>query len=259
VALIEHADVRRMLLAQKAYAEGALALTLYCARLIDEQATAPDEALRLQSRQLLDLLTPVAKSWPSQWCLVANDLAIQVHGGYGYTRDYNVEQFYRDNRLNPIHEGTHGMQALDLLGRKLRIHDGAALQLLQARIDACLQRCAAVPQLADDANRLRAALASVLRVTRALLAESDPELRLANAAPYLEAFGHLVVGWLWLEQACVAQAALARAGAHDLGFYDGKMRACGYFMRWELPRISAWLAVLDPIDPSCLRMPDNAW
>ena len=117
VPLIEHTDVRRMLLAQKAYVEGGLALILYCARLVDEEKTAETTEAKTSATLLLDILTPIAKSWPSQWCLEANNLAIQIHGGYGYTREYGVEQLYRDNRLNPIHEGTHGIQALDLLGR----------------------------------------------------------------------------------------------------------------------------------------------
>ena len=116
--IIEHADVRRMLLAQKSYVEGALALELYCARLLDEQRPPGRRGPRAHGL-LLDVLTPITKSWPSQWCLAANDLAIQVLGGAGYTREYDVEQHYRDNRLNPIHEGTHGIQALDLLGRKM--------------------------------------------------------------------------------------------------------------------------------------------
>ena len=115
VRIIEHADVKRMLLAQKAYCEGALALELYCARLVDEQHTA-DAATADDARLLLEVLTPIAKSWPSEWCLEANSLAIQIHGGYGYTRDFPVEQYWRDNRLNMIHEGTHGIQAMDLLG-----------------------------------------------------------------------------------------------------------------------------------------------
>jgi len=127
VPIIAHADVRRMLLAQKAYVEGGLALTMYCARLVDEQNTAADADARARAHLLLELLTPVAKSWPSQWCQEANSLAIQVHGGYGYTRDYPVEQFYRDQRLNPIHEGTHGIQGLDLLGRKVRMEGGRAM------------------------------------------------------------------------------------------------------------------------------------
>jgi alkylation response protein AidB-like acyl-CoA dehydrogenase len=127
--LIEHADIRRMLLAQKAYVEAGYALCLYCARLVDEQRVGQSEQAIQEAGLLLDLLTPIAKSWPSQWCLEANSLAIQIHGGYGYTREYPVEQFYRDNRLNPIHEGTHGIQAIDLLGRKAVMQGGAALKL----------------------------------------------------------------------------------------------------------------------------------
>ena len=117
--IVEHTDVRRMLLAAKSYAEGGLALGLYCARLVDEEQTAESAEDRARAHLLLEMLTPIAKAWPSQYGPVADDLAIQVHGGYGYTRDYPVEQFYRDNRLNPIHEGTNGIQGLDLLGRKV--------------------------------------------------------------------------------------------------------------------------------------------
>ena len=115
-----------MLLAQKAYVEGALALVLYCGKLLDDEQSLEDEEARAKAHLLLDVLTPITKSWPSQWCLEANSLAIQVHGGYGYAREYDVEQHYRDNRLNPIHEGTHGIQALDLLGRKVTMQGGAA-------------------------------------------------------------------------------------------------------------------------------------
>ena len=128
VAIAEHADVKRMLLAQKSYVEGALALSLYCSLLVDEEKTADTQERREAAHLLLDVLTPIAKSWPSQWCLAANDLAIQVHGGYGYTREYDVEQHYRDNRLNPIHEGTHGIQGQDLLGRKVIMNQGAGLR-----------------------------------------------------------------------------------------------------------------------------------
>jgi butyryl-CoA dehydrogenase len=134
VPIIEHADVKRMLLAQKAYCEGALALVLYCARLVDDRRTG-DEVQARTAAALLAVLTPVAKSWPSEWCLAANDLAIQVHGGYGYTRDFPVEQYWRDNRLNMIHEGTHGIQAADLLGRKVTMEGGKGLSLVAARIN----------------------------------------------------------------------------------------------------------------------------
>src|SRR3954469_1912229 len=139
VRIIEHSDVRRMLLAQKAYCEGALALELYCARLVDEQKTGATQVAD-DARLLLEVLTPIAKSWPSEWCLEANSLAIQVHGGYGYTRDFPVEQYWRDNRLNMIHEGTHGIQAADLLGRKVVMEGGKGLELVAGRMRATIRR-----------------------------------------------------------------------------------------------------------------------
>ena len=259
VPIIEHADVRRMLLAQKSYVEGGLGLILYCARLVDEAATAPEAGARQAAGELLELLTPVAKSWPSQWCLAANDLAIQVHGGYGYTRDFPVEQFWRDNRLNAIHEGTHGIQAADLLGRKVGSGGGAALRALDARIGETLAVAATLPAIAADARRVGAAWREVTRVTAQLAALEDAALRLANASNYLEAFGHAVVGWLWLQQALVAARALAAGAATPAeAFYRGKLHACRWFARWELPRVGAWLAVLDPVDSTALDMAD-AW
>ena len=143
VPIIEHADVKRMLLAQKAYVEGGMALLLYCAKLVDLQHSAETDEEREATTLLLDVLTPVGKSWPSQWCLEANSLAIQVHGGYGYTREYDVEQHYRDNRLNPIHEGTHGIQSLDLLGRKVTQRGGASLAALGTAISQTVDAASA--------------------------------------------------------------------------------------------------------------------
>jgi len=252
VPIIEHADVRRMLLAQKAYVEGGLALNLYCARLVDEQRTAAGDGARGEARLLLEILTPVAKSWPSQWCLAANDLAIQVHGGYGYTRDYPVEQLYRDNRLNAIHEGTHGIQALDLLGRKVSMEGGRALELLGGRVAATIGRArdSADPDLVAWAEALADALERVVATTRTLYAAGDPERILANATVYLEAFGHMVVAWIWLEQALAAHG---RSG----DFYDGKRQACRYFFRWELPRTRPQFALLDSLDDTTLAMRDE--
>jgi acyl-CoA dehydrogenase len=262
VPIIEHADVRRMLLAQKAYAEGGLALCLYCARLVDDEYTG-DEAERERAKWLLELLTPVVKSWPSQWCLEANSLAIQVHGGYGYTRDYNVEQYYRDNRLNPIHEGTHGIQGLDLLGRKMVMADGRAARLFVAELESTVRRAAALSdadaggELAAMGRQLAAMSARVFATVRTLHATGDPELTLANASVFLEAFGHVVVAWLWLEQALVAQAA-SPAGEADTDFYSGKRQAARFFFRWELPKVGPMLDLLDTIDTTTLAMRD-AW
>ncbi|MFH8371549.1 acyl-CoA dehydrogenase [Streptomyces sp. NPDC018031] len=252
VPIIEHADVRRMLLAQKSYVEGALALILYCGRLLDEQRTAPAAEERDRARLLLDVLTPVAKSWPAQWCLEANSLAIQVHGGYGYTREYDVEQFYRDNRLNPIHEGTHGIHGLDLLGRKVVLDGGAGLRLLAAAISTTTARAAAARgELAEFGRRLDSALARVLEVTERLWSCGDPRTALANASIYLEAVGHTVVAWMWLEQLLAADG---RSG----DFYEGKRQAGRYFFRYELPRTEPQFALLESLDRTTLDMrPDQ--
>jgi alkylation response protein AidB-like acyl-CoA dehydrogenase len=257
--IIEHADVKRMLLAQKAYVEGGLGLVLYCAKLVDEKKTAPHANEREDAGALLDLLTPVAKSWPSQWCLAANDLAIQVHGGYGYTRDFDVEQFYRDNRLNAIHEGTHGIQALDLLGRKVRLHDGASLRLLDAAISRSIEGARLQASLSDYAVALERTWGRMLAVNRSLTKIQDLPQRLANASAYLEAFGHVVMAWIWLEQARLASSALANAECTERDFYLGKLMACRFFFRWELPRVDTWFGVLDPVDTTCLEMSVTAF
>jgi butyryl-CoA dehydrogenase len=234
VAIIEHADVKRMLLAQKSYVEGGLALELYCARLVDEQHTGSATASR-EAALLLEVLTPIAKSWPSEWCVEANSLAIQVLGGYGYTRDFPVEQHWRDNRLNMIHEGTHGIQALDLLGRKVIMQGGAGLKLLATRMADTAQRAGQAEGLATAANQLAAALQKVGAATKAAWATGMPEEALANATPYLQAFGHLVLAWLCLDVVLAAGSAPAPLRA-------GKLAAMRYFFDYELPKIDAWLA-----------------
>ncbi|CAD5374801.1 Acyl-CoA dehydrogenase [Rubrivivax sp. A210] len=245
VPIIEHADVRRMLLAQKAYVEGGLALALYCARLVDEQATGEAPAAA-EAGLLLELLTPIAKSWPSEWCLEANSLAIQVLGGYGYTRDYPVEQYWRDNRLNMIHEGTHGIQALDLLGRKVVMKGGAGLALLAARVNATIQRAGQQPGLAEHGVALAAALQKLGAATKSAWATGVPAEALANATPYLQAFGHVVLAWVWLDVALAAQRGLdvALAASGEAPLQAGKRAAMCYFYAYELPRIAAWLDVV---------------
>lgn len=251
VRIIEHADVKRMLLAQKAYGEGALALELYCARLVDVQRTGDAQAVA-EAGLLLEVLTPIAKSWPSEWCLEANSLAIQVHGGYGYTRDFPVEQYWRDNRLNMIHEGTHGIQAVDLLGRKVRMEEGRGLQLLGGRLEETIARAAARPALAGEAAALKDAWGQVLQATQAAWAGGEPERALANAVPYLQAFGHTVLAWIWLDVACSVPADGSAAA-------QGRLAAMRFFYRYELPKIGAWLAVVARCDSTCLDLPEEAF
>jgi butyryl-CoA dehydrogenase len=249
VRIIEHADVKRMLLAQKAYCEGALALGLYCARLVDEQHTGSAEDADV-SRLLLEVLTPIVKSFPSEWCLEANSLAIQVHGGYGYTRDFPVEQYWRDNRLNMIHEGTHGIQAMDLLGRKVLMEDGRGLQLLGQRILATADQAQA--QWPDESAALQQALHEVGQATQAAWAGANPAHALANAVPYLQAFGHTVVAWMWLD-------VVVALGADHSAAAKGRRAACRYFYRYELPKIKAWLNVVKSRDQTCADVPEDAF
>ena len=246
--IINHADVRRMLLASKSYVEGGLGLVLYSARLLDELATAEDPAEEERLALLLDVLTPIVKAWPSQWCLKANDLAIQVHGGYGYSREYPVEQFYRDNRLNAIHEGTDGIQAIDLLGRKVVMRDGAGLR---AVVDVITATIDSVPDsLSPLAAQLRAATDRIVSTTARVWAEGDRDRALANATLYADAFGHVVVAWIWLSQMVVAAN---REGS----FYEGKRAAGRYFFAYELPKIGPMLDLLDRGDSLLLDIRDD--
>ncbi|MGQ0384492.1 MAG: acyl-CoA dehydrogenase [Gammaproteobacteria bacterium] len=258
VPIIRHADVRRMLLAQKAWVEGGLALVLYCAWLADLERCADGDAERTRLNRLLELLTPIAKSWPSEYCLEANKLAIQVHGGYGYARDYPVERLYRDNRLNHIHEGTHGIHGLDLLGRKVPMQGGAALKDLAGRIGATIEEARAVPGLAPHAAALAAALEDVGLTTRRLVGAmaKEPERALANATLYLDSLGHVVVAWRWLAMAQTALAALPGAEAPAQQFLRGKLAACRYFFRYELPRIGPAMELLRSLDDTALAIPD---
>src|SRR5690554_3658910 len=261
IPLVQHADIRRMLLAQKAFVEGGLSLCLYAATLSDEKKHAEDPLVREEASGLLDLLIPIVKSWPSQFCVEANSLAIQVHGGYGYTREYPVEQFYRDNRLNPIHEGTHGIQGQDLLGRKVPMQDGRFYQALVKRIRSTIAECEGVSELQVSGQLLGEALTTLERVTEALQAirKQDVERGLANAYLYMECFGHVVVGWMWLRQAQAALRGLQGNGVQPKAFYEGKLRACEYFMRYELPKPLALAEVLEQGDRTTLEMPDECF
>ncbi len=260
VAIIRHADVRRMLLTQKAYVEGAFDLGLYAARLFDDSQTLEDDEQRRQAHDLLDLLTPIVKSWPSEFCLKANELAIQILGGHGYTREYPVEQYYRDNRLNPIHEGTHGIQSLDLLGRKVGQNNGAGLRQLTRLIQDACRRAEAHPSLVALRQPLERLVARLSEVTLALLGDlmqGQVNQGLANSALYLKVFGHAVIGWRWLEQAIRAEEGLARGDCTDADFYRGKLQAARYFLTWEVPGCHHELALLEARDDVCSSMQEE--
>lgn len=262
VNIIEHADVKRMLLAQKAYAEGALALCLYASRLFEDSRTAATEEERQQAFLLLDLLTPVVKSWPSRYGMKANEHAIQVLGGAGYIREYPVEQYYRDQRLNPIHEGAEAIHGIDILGRKVGLAGGAGYHAFQAKVAEAVREAESLPATREFAAPLLAALRQLDEVTTQLLAtiRENPDLGLANATIYLDLFGRVTLAWIWTRQAAVAARALAQASVAtgDADFYRGKLQAARYFFRWELPEAKAQAALLLSLDSTTMEMQD-AW
>ncbi len=260
VNIIEHPDVRRMLLAQKAYAEGAFALCLLGAQLSDDEKTAETEEERKAAHTLLDFLTPMIKSWPSEYGPEANDLAIQVLGGHGYINEHPVEMFYRDNRLNPIHEGTTGIQSLDLLARKVPMNNLAGYKACLAEMQKTIEEAKA-SELAETAEKLESALATLQTTTEALLGammEKPIDLALANSVKYLDLFGHVVIAWLWLKQGLVANSALATVShSTEEDFYRGKLQAMQYFYRYELPLVDTWASILTEIDSTFYDMRDS--
>ncbi len=260
VPIVEHADIRRLLLAQKAAVEGGLALALYCAQLIDIERTTEDADYRDRLNLLLDLLTPIVKSWPSEFCLEANKHAIQILGGYGYTRDYPLERLYRDNRLNPIHEGAHGIHGLDLLGRKVSMRGGAALEALFVEMEATLIQARALDSLSAAVAQLEQAREQLAATTATLGALRDggqAPRAMANAGIYLDVFGHVVIGWLWLRMAVIATREAAETRGSEQDFYAGKLQAAQYFFRYELAKVGERLALLAAADDTCLTMQDR--
>jgi butyryl-CoA dehydrogenase len=261
VRIVEHADVRRMLLQQKVYAEGSLALCLYASSLFEDSHSAADEQQRQAAAELLDLLTPVVKSYPSRYGLLASEIGVQILGGAGYTREYPLEQLYRDNRLNPIHEGTEGIQAIDLLGRKLGPRGGEGYALFCRAVRASLAEARADARCAPLAATLGDTLGVVEQVTAELQEQvrADANLGLSNATAYLDVFGKLVVGWIWLRQAQVASRALdAGAAGSEADFYQGKLQAARYCMDWELAPLDAQARLLGAGNRVCFDMRD-AW
>ena len=254
VMIAEHADVKRMLMTQKAFVEGAQSLLMYSAKLLDEEATADSDEEKMRTKLLLELLTPICKSWPSEFCLEANKLAIQVLGGYGYTREYPVERYYRDNRLNHIHEGTHAIHGLDIMGRKVRMFEGAALKALAVEITSTITSACNHRDLSDYCQQLEAAMKAVQTTLEAVSKANDPSLALANATIFLDAMGHVVIAWMWLKQASAAKDGLATGSENDVPFYQGKLSACQFFYRYELPKAVAKFDLVASLDDTCFNL-----
>jgi len=233
--IIRHADVKRMLLFQKSVVEGALSLLLQCS-LWSDLAHVAEEETKERAELLLDLLTPIAKSYPSEMCCQTTSAAVQILGGAGYTTDFPVEQFYREARIHPIHEGTTGIHGLDLLGRKILQKNGKALQYLMQEMQQTID-AAQNTTLDTLADLLKKSLADLQTTTVHLLAlaPQNPEIFMADATLYLEMFGTNVMAWQWLKQATAAIQALPSASSEaDQNFYNGKVMTARYFYEYEL-------------------------
>lgn len=238
--IINHPDVRRMLLFQKAVTEGSLSLLIETARLYDVSRVAEGEE-KERAFLLLELLTPVAKTYPSEMGVQSVSQSLQTLGGYGFTEDFPVEQFYRDIRITPIYEGTTGIQAQDLLGRKMTMKGGRAPQLLFAEMEKTITEAATYDDLKPYADQLSAELKRTQEVITSLMPhaqQGDTERYLADATLFLELFGIVVVAWQWLKQAVVAKQTLLTQNSQgdDLVFYEGKLHTMKFFFHYEVPK-----------------------
>ncbi|SFN80025.1 butyryl-CoA dehydrogenase [Algoriphagus ornithinivorans] len=256
VPIIEHADVKRMLLFQKSVTEGSLGLLLYCSKLADEVQREPNSEKKKAKEALLDLLTPIAKSYPSEMGVHSTSAAVQILGGAGYTTDFPVEQYYREARIHPIHEGTTGIHGLDLLGRKVLMSEGLAWKLLHQEILKSLNQSSLDPNLKSRFEKYHRI---VLETAEKVLARSKKGLEyyLADATLFLEMCGILCVAWKWLDQSNIAQSQL-NGGSPEKAFYKGKIMASEYFMEYELTKIESLAARLQSESYPTLEM-KNDW
>jgi len=239
VAIIEHADVKRMLLFQRAVIEGAQSLLMQCSKYVDYQKILDGEA-KEKNHLLLEILTPVAKSYPSEMGIQSISQGLQCLGGSGYCDDYPLEQYYRNCRIHPIHEGTTGIQGMDLLGRKVIMQDGRAFLLYISEVRDAItaaRKFAALETFADDLNDSLTTLQTVTQHLISIAGQSGPEAFLADSTLYLEFFGIVTIAWQWLLQGGAIQKALKNgAKKKDLTFYEGKMYTLRYFFGYELPK-----------------------
>lgn len=258
VPIIEHADVKRMLLFQKSITEGSLALLLYCAKLADQVAQSTQREEKHELEVLLDLLTPIAKSYPSEMGLQSTSAAIQILGGAGYTTDFPVEQYYREARIHPIHEGTTGIHGMDLLGRKVLIHEGLGWKLLQKAMFTTLKTSQQIPELRPTAQLFEEYLNMVNSTAHTLLKKSakGPEIFLADATLFLEMTGLLCIGWMWMKQSTTSLQKLEK-DSNDQGFYRGKVETANYFMEYELVKIAGLAKRLNSENYPTLAMKED--
>lgn len=257
--IINHADVRRMLMLQKAIAEGSLSLVLQAARHYDVELAAGDEAEREKNHLLLELLTPIVKTYPTDKGCLAVSNGVQVLGGYGFCSDYILQQYYRDIRIFPIYEGTTGIQSIDLLGRKITMKGGKALQLLAAEMMETIKAA----QTHDDLKPYAKALGEKLQLSKQVLdfllaftQKGEFERYLSDATVFMDFFGTIVIGWQWLKLATQAKQALVTGQlAYPASFYESKIHTMQFYFKYEMSRVNGLADTL--MDEQVLTIPSE--
>lgn len=260
IPIIEHPDIKRMLLFQRAVAEGSLALCLQASQYIDLAKVGQD---RERYELLVDFLVPLVKTYPSEMGILSTSAAIQCLGGYGYCSDFPVEQYFRDIRIDPIHEGTTGIQGQDLLGRKVTMHNGRGYLLFCEELRKTIAAAESDLRLASYAARLEQALQTMDKVKDHLLGfaqRGEIDMFLGDAALYLELTGIIAVGWQWLVQGRAACQALDGSAVREDGnFYTGKLYTMQYYFDYEMPRLEYLSRVLTRDEPGLAAIPVSAF
>jgi hypothetical protein len=234
-SILVHPDVRKMLLTAKAYAEGGRALNLFCALLIDRELNHPDEKVRKDSAELVALLTPIVKAFITDNGHIATNACLQVFGGHGFIKEWGMEQFVRDNRINMIYEGTNTIQSLDLLGRKVLGNNGATLKKFGKMVAQLVEEEGVNEKMAEFINPLAYLGDQMTKFTTELGFKGFQNADEVGAAAvdYLRVAGHLVFGYFWARMAQVALRQIA-AGNTD-PFYQGKLQTARFYFAKLFP------------------------
>ena len=238
--IIEHPDVRRMLLLQKAVVEGSMSLVLLAAKYYDLESTAKSKEEKIKYNTLLEMIIPVVKTYPSDAGAYSVNNGLQVLGGYGFCSDFILQQYYRDIRISAIYEGTTGIQSQDLLGRKITMNNGEGLKLLLAEIIETITKASNYSELKEYCDSLSEKIKLSEKILQSLMPyalKGDFEKYLADASIFMEFFSLVIVGWNWLEIAVNSQQALKNNDRkYSEIFYKSKIETMKYFFEYELPK-----------------------
>jgi alkylation response protein AidB-like acyl-CoA dehydrogenase len=261
VPIIQHPDVRRMLLKQKSTVEGIRLLCMYCYLAMDRRKAAVNEQETEKWQGMIEILTPIVKAYCTEMGMVVNDLAVQTYGGYGYCREYPVEQMMRDQKINAIYEGTNAIQALDLLGRKLGMKKGLYFMNLITEAKAGLTQAKSMGILKEETAIVDAALDAI--VTAAMefagLMKTNPYVPLIAASDFLNCFGDALLGWYHIWMATVASEKLPNATGQEKSFYEGKIEGAKFFINRTTALVPAKCGILKKDDTSAMRISEEAF